>query len=153
MSEQTPAPTAAPAPRRVELTKQGEHRFKATNDRGGVISMGHGDDPDFTPVELLLAAVVGCSALDVDFITGKRAPFATFLATAEGTKVRDETGNHLDHVQVTFDVTFPEGEAGDAARAVLASAIKMSQDRLCTVGRTVALETPVEYGEGDLSRS
>ncbi|WP_300682742.1 OsmC family protein [Nocardioides sp.] len=129
----------------VELTKQGEHRFKATNERGGVVTLGHGEDPDFTPVELLLAAVVGCSALDVDFITGKRAPFATFSARSEGTKIRDEDGNHLDSVTVTFDVTFPEGEAGDAARAVLASAVQKSQDRLCTVGRTVALGAPVSY--------
>jgi putative redox protein len=134
----------------VELTKQGEHRFKATNERGGVITLGHGDDPDFTPVELLLAAVVGCSALDVDFITGKRAPFASFKARSEGTKVRDEDGNHLESVTVTFDITFPEGEAGDAARKVLASAIQQSQDRLCTVGRTIALSAPVSYRTGSV---
>ncbi|UDY25239.1 OsmC family protein [Nocardioides sp. Kera G14] len=134
----------------VELTQMGEHRFKATNSRGGIVALGHGDDPDFTPVELLLAAVAGCSALDVDFITGKRAPFETFRARSEGTKLRDEQGNHLDGVTVTFDITFPEGEAGDAARAVLESAIRKSQDRLCTVGRTVALSAPVTYRSGEL---
>ena len=40
---------------------------------------------------------------------------------AEGHKVRDEQGNHLVDLTVTFDVTFPEGEAGDRAREVAAA--------------------------------
>jgi len=63
----------------------------------------------------------------------------------------DEGGNHLVDLRVTFDVTFPEGEAGDAARAVLESAIQRSQDRLCTVGRTVTLGDPVRYTSGTVS--
>lgn len=137
--------------RSVDLQKVGEHRFKAVNARGGVLTLGHGDDPDFTPVELLLAALAGCSALDVDFITGKRAPFATFAARAEGEKVRDAGGNHLVGLTVTFDVTFPDGAAGDAAREVLESAIQRSQDRLCTVGRTIALGDDVRYTTGTIS--
>jgi uncharacterized OsmC-like protein len=136
--------------RSIDLEKVGEHRFKAVNARGGVLTLSHGDDPDFTPVELLLAALAGCSALDVEFITGKRAPFESFAARAEGTKVRDSGGNHLVGLTVTFDVTFPEGEAGDAARDVLESAIQRSQDRLCTVGRTIALGDDVRYRTGPL---
>jgi uncharacterized OsmC-like protein len=61
----------------------------------------------------------------------------------EADKVRDENGNHLTGVEVTFRVTFPDGEAGDAARALLPDAVQRSHDRLCTVGRTVELPTPV----------
>jgi putative redox protein len=153
MTDPTPS-VGDPAPssdlRTVDLEKVGEHRFKAVNARGGVLPLGHGDDPDFTPVELLLAALAGCGALDIDFITGKRAPFETFAARAEGTKVRDSGGNHLVGLTVTFDVTFPAGEDGDAARAVLDSAIQRSQDRLCTVGRTVTLGDPVRYVPGTI---
>jgi len=144
--------TQSPGPdvRSVSLANIGEHRFTATNSRGGAITIGHGDDPDFTPVELLLAALAGCSALDVDFITAKRAEMASFAALAQGTKIRDENGNHLVDLSVTFDITFPEGEAGDRAREVLPSAIEKSQNRLCTVGRTVTLGEPVAYQEGSL---
>jgi putative redox protein len=137
--------------RSIDLEKVGEHRFKAVNDRGGVLTLGHGEDPDFTPVELLLVALAGCGALDIDFITGKRAPFETFAARAEGHKVRDAGGNHMVGLTVTFDVTFPEGEGGDAAREVLESAIQRSQDRLCTVGRTVALGDDVRYRTGEVT--
>lgn len=136
--------------RRVELSKIGEHRFQAHNSRGGLLSVGEGEDPDFTPVELLLAGLAACGALDIDYITGKRAPFVAFRARSEGTKVRDEGGNHLVDIHVTYDVTFPEGEGGDAARDVLPGAIERSRDRLCTVGRTVTLGAPVAYAAGEL---
>jgi uncharacterized OsmC-like protein len=44
---------------------------------------------------------------------------------------------------VEFTVAFPEGEAGDAARAMLDRSVQMSHDRLCTVSRTVEVGTPV----------
>ena len=137
--------------RSVDLHQIGEHRWMATNRRGGGVSIGPGDDPDFTPVELLLAALAGCGAADLDHIAGKRAPFDSFQARAEGHKVRDEGGNHMVQLTVTFDVTFPEGAAGDAAREILPRTLQQIQDRLCTVGRTVTLGDPVKYVAGSLS--
>lgn len=134
----------------VDLTVMGEGRFKATNRRAGVLPIGSGDDPDFTPVELLLASLAACGAIDLELVTGKRAPFESFLARATGHKVRDENGSHLVQLQVTFDLAFPEGEAGDAAREVVPRTLKQIEDRLCTVGRTVALGEPVAYVEGQL---
>jgi uncharacterized OsmC-like protein len=131
--------------RAVDLERIGVHRYKAVNARGGVVAMGAGDDPDFTPVELLLAAIAGCSAIDVEHITEKRAVSTSFRVRSEGDKVRDEGGNHLTGLRVTFDVEFPAGEAGDAARAVLERAVRQSRDRLCSVGRTVQLGATVEY--------
>jgi putative redox protein len=129
--------------RTVDLTRIGTHRFKATNGRGGVLPIGEGEDPDFTPVELLLAAIAGCAAIDVDYITGKRSAAESFDVQVQGDKVRDGDGNHLANLRVVFDIAFPEGEAGDAARGVLQSAIERSRDRICTVSRTVVLPTPV----------
>lgn len=129
--------------RSISLERLAHARFRATNARGGTLDFGTGEDTDFTPVELLLVAIAGCSAIDVDFITGKRAEPAEFSATATGEKVRDADGNHLDDIQVTFSLTFPSGEAGDQARDVLPKAIQMSHDRLCTVSRTVQRGTPV----------
>lgn len=140
-------PVAENTRRRIDLTKIGEGRYKATNARGGVLPIGSGGDPDFTPVELLLAAIAGCSGIDVDLITGKRAEATGFDLVAEGDKVRDEEGNHLVNLRLTFEVRFPEGEAGDRAREALPRAIAQSRDRLCTVGRTVQLGAPIEYVE------
>lgn len=148
MSQTEPAATSDTL-RQISLSRIGEERYKATNVRGGVLPIGTGGDPDFTPVELLLAAIAGCSAIDVDAITGKRATATGFEVTASGDKVRDEGGNHLTGLRVSFDVTFPDGAEGDAARAVLARSIVQSRDRLCTVGRTVQLGAAITYADGD----
>ena len=132
--------------RSVELTRIGPARFKATNARGGETFFGTGgEDPDFTPIELLLAAIAGCSALDVEAITHKRTSSTTFDVHAEGHKVRDAEGNHLTGIRVSFDLAFPDGPDGDAARERVQSAIEMSRDRLCTVSRTVQLGEAVVY--------
>jgi putative redox protein len=131
------------ARRAVELQRIGEHRFRATNERGGTLEFASAGGPEFTPIELLLVALGGCSALDVEYITGRRAEAATFAVTAAGDKVRDDDGNHLINLSLTFQVEFPAGESGDAARTVLPDALRKSHDRLCTVTRTVELGTPV----------
>jgi putative redox protein len=133
--------------RSIDLTRTGEGKYQATNRRGGVLPVGSGDGSDFTPVELLLVAIAGCSAIDVDLITGKRATAEKFDVRTEGHKVRDEQGNHLVGLKVTFDVTFPEGEGGDRAREMLPRALQQTRDRLCSVGRTVAIGEPIEYVE------
>jgi putative redox protein len=133
--------------RSIDLTRTGAGSYQATNRRGGVLPIGSGEGTDFTPVELLLAAIAGCSAIDVDLITGKRAQPEKFDVRAEGHKVRDEQGNHLVGLQVTFEVRFPEGEGGDRAREMLPRALQQTRDRLCSVGRTVALGEPIEYVE------
>jgi putative redox protein len=131
--------------RTIDLSRVGEGRYQATNRRGGVLPVGSGEGTDFTPVELLLVAIAGCSAIDVDLITGKRATPEAFDVRTEGHKVRDEQGNHLVGLKVTFDVRFPEGEGGDRAREMLPRALQQTRDRLCSVGRTVALGEPIEY--------
>lgn len=130
--------------RSVSMERVSKGVYEVTNVRGGAIRIGGGDGEEFTPVELLLTAIAGCSAVDVDFITSKRAEPESFVATASGEKLRDDAGNHLGDLQVRFSVTFPEGEAGDRAREMLPKAIAMSHDRLCTVSRTVELGTPID---------
>lgn len=133
--------------RSIDLTRTGTGSYRATNRRGGVLSVGSGGSDDFTPVELLLVAIAGCAAIDVDLITGKRATAESFDVRALGHKVRDEQGNHLVGLEVLFDLVFPDGEDGDQARAVLPRAMAQTRDRLCTVGRTVAIGEPIAYRE------
>jgi uncharacterized OsmC-like protein len=132
--------------RSVDLVRTGKARFTATNERGGTIEVGDGGDSTaFTPVELLLVALAGCSGLDLDAILGKRSEFESFTINSRGDKVRDDQGNHLINLQVTFDAHFPEGEAGDAARDFLPTAMAKSHDWLCTVSRTVQAGAPVDF--------
>ncbi|MER7971703.1 OsmC family protein [Streptomyces sp. NPDC096080] len=128
---------------RVERTRTGH--FVATNARGGTVEFGTAADGDtaFTPVELLLAALGGCSAVDVDVATSRHSEPSRFTVTVDGTKIDDELGQRLTDLAVTFHVAFPDGEGAERARSILPRAVRTSHDRLCTVSRTVEVGTPV----------
>jgi uncharacterized OsmC-like protein len=125
----------------VERTAAGS--FTATNARGGTVDFGTGEGTGFTPVELLLAALGGCTAVDVDVATSRHTEPDGFTVTVSGDKVSDELGNRMTGLEVRFSVTFPAGASGDRARAILPRAVAVSHDRLCTVSRTVEIGTPV----------
>jgi uncharacterized OsmC-like protein len=130
--------------RSVDIERTSVGRYVVRNVRGGSISIGTGEADSFTPVELLLAAIGGCTAIDVDLITSRRAEPSEFSVKVTGDKTRDAAGgNRMEHLTVEFTVTFPDGEAGDAAREALPRSEQMSHDRLCTVSRTVELGSPV----------
>jgi putative redox protein len=129
--------------RQVSIVRDAVTKYTASNERGGTIAIGSGGDADFTPVELLLAAIGGCTAIDVDVVTSRRAEPAEFTIEVEGEKIRDALGSRMTDMAVTFRVTFPEGEGGDAARALLPDAVRRSHDSLCTVSKTVELGTVV----------
>jgi len=129
--------------RTVTIERVTQGAFTATNARGGQLTFGTGSGAEFTPTELLLAAIGGCTAIDVDILTSRRAEPDSFHLRVDAQKVRDSSGNRLTDIEVTFQITFPAGEPGDAARTVLPDAIKRSHDRLCTVGRTVEIGTPI----------
>lgn len=129
--------------RQVSIARAAAGEYTVTNERGGTISVGSGAGGEFTPVELLLAAIGTCTAIDVDVLTSRRADPTAFAVEVGAEKVRDALGNHLTDISVTFHVTFPEGTGGDAARELLPGAVRRSHDSLCTVSRTVELETPI----------
>jgi uncharacterized OsmC-like protein len=129
--------------RSVSVERVAAGKFAAVNSRGGRLSFGTGEGEEFTPTELLLVALGGCTAIDVDILTSRRAEPELFQIVVDADKVRDEYGNRLTNIEITYRLAFPAGEGGDAARAVLPEAVRRSQERLCTVGRTVQLPTPV----------
>lgn len=137
MEKQTRRPTS------VSLERTGDKRFVATNERGGSLPLGPGDSPEFTPVELLLAAIAGCGAIDVDLLTTRYAEPDVSQATITANRVQDATGNRVEDIDVSFRLRFPDGPEGDRARNRLERAIVRAHDRLCTVSRTVEAGTPV----------
>ena len=134
---------SADSRRSISITRTSVGRYTAVNGRGGTLEFGTGDVDDFTPVELFLASIGGCTAVDVDILTTRRSEPDSFVVEVGGEKVRDEFGNQMEDLSVTFRVTFRDGQDGDAARALLPEAVKRSHDRLCTVSRTVELGTPI----------
>ena len=92
--------------RAVSLTRLSHGKYRAVNARGGTIEFSTDREQTFTPVELFLASIAGCAAIDVDFITSKRAEPIRFEVSMTGNSVRDEQGNHLVNLAMTFDLAF-----------------------------------------------
>jgi putative redox protein len=130
--------------RSVTLNRVAGSRYTVTNERGGELTIGAGAGPEFTPVELLLVAIGGCTGIDVDLVTSRRSEPESFTVRVDGEKVRDGDGNHVTDLVVTFAVTFPDTPGGAEARTILPDIVRKSRDRLCSVGRTVELATPIE---------
>ncbi|HEX5967426.1 MAG TPA: OsmC family protein [Intrasporangium sp.] len=149
MSEQTPDQattdsTATPPndERHVTLTRDSVGRYTVRNDRGGSITTSSGTE-ELSPVELLLAGIAACTAVDVDTVTTRRAEPDSFQIDVTADKVKDEQGNHLKDIEVTFRLRFPDGDGGDAARKILPSLVRRSHEEFCTVSRTVMLGAKV----------
>lgn len=138
------APSAgSSSPRRsVEIERTGPSTYTARNERGGELRVSAAGDAGFTPVELLLVALGTCSAVDLE-VAVRRAEPEVFAVRVDAEKVRVEGASALRDIEVTFDVRFPAGSDGDAARTVLPRALQVSHDRSCTVSRTVEAGTPV----------
>lgn len=137
---QEPAPDAQ---RSVTLERTEKGGYVIRNTRGGALVVGTSEGDRFTPVELLLGALAACGAVDLDLITSKRVEPTSLTAVSQGDVIRDELGRRMVNLEVAFDVRFPEGEAGDAAREIVPRTIEQIESRLCTVSRTVAVGTPV----------
>lgn len=135
--------TSSPVHRIVTVERIANGQFTATNDRGGRITFGTGNETGFSPTELLLAAIGGCTAVDVDVLTSRRAEPEAFEVLVDADKVRDAGGNRLTGIEVTYRITFPATEQGSRARDLLPDVVKKSHDRLCTVGRTIEIGTPI----------
>ncbi|HKR67346.1 MAG TPA: OsmC family protein, partial [Streptosporangiaceae bacterium] len=79
--------------RTVTVRRVSAGRFAVANDRGGEITFGTGDGTDFTPTELLLAAIGGCTAIDIDILTSRRAEPEGFEVAVDADKIKDADGN------------------------------------------------------------
>lgn len=134
-----------PAPRSVELTRTATGHYTARNAEGAEIAFGRGEGL-LSPVELLLAAVAGCSAIDVDVATSRSSEPSEFRVEATGQKILEENGeNRLEDLHLSFHPAFPDDAAGRKAAGMVQRLVTLSHDKYCTVSRTVEHGTAVGH--------
>lgn len=128
--------------RSVTLDRVTTGTYVARTARGGSVTMSSTDDAHLTPVELLLAAIAGCTAVDVDTVTSRRVEPDALTVTVTAHKLTDETGSALHDIRLTLALDLPD-DAPERVRQVAERALRVSHDRTCTVSRTVEAGTPV----------
>jgi uncharacterized OsmC-like protein len=117
--------------------------MRATNKSGDTIEVGEGEGA-FSPVELMLAALGACTAIDVDYLVSKRDEPTSLRIKVDADKIRDDGGNRLTDFVVTFDAQFADTDAGHTAEQAMPWAVQQSHDRLCTITRTLELGATVD---------
>lgn len=128
----------------VDVTRVDTGHYRATNAAGATLEFGTGDGL-LSPVELLLAAVAGCSAVDVDVVTSRRTEPELFDVHVEGTRVNEDGASRLSDVNVEFSLRFPDTDAGRQAQSMVERLVRISHEKDCTVSRTVETPTNVTF--------
>lgn len=129
---------------KVDVTRVDTGHYRATNTAGATLEFGTGDGL-LSPVELLLAAVAGCSAVDVDVVTSRRTEPELFDVHVEGTRVNEDGASRLSDVNVEFSLRFPDTDAGRQAQSMVERLVRISHEKDCTVSRTVENPTNVTF--------
>jgi uncharacterized OsmC-like protein len=122
--------------RHLSLTANDDGTVTAVNRHGVQLTI----DPDgvagLSPLELLLAALGSCGAVDVALLMRKqRAPITPFGIEVEGLK--EDT--RMPWLRVTYDV------GADVDLDKLERARRRTAEDLCTVSRTLAHGAAVEH--------
>lgn len=127
----------------VEVHRTGEHTFTASNDRGATVHIGReGAQDAFTPGELLLAAIAGCSAVTSENLLVRRLGDDADVAVHADRDKTPEDPNKFANVRVNFDLDL--GPVDEADRDKLMDAVRRAIERYCTVSRSVEEGTPIE---------
>lgn len=112
-----------------------QHRFSqdAKVDQGGT-------DLGPSPKELLLAAIIGCTGMDVVSLMNKmRSPF-TSCVVATSAQTTETHPKIFPRVDVIFKVEGPEVKPD-----VVIKAVKMSLTKYCGVSAMVNATSPIHY--------
>jgi uncharacterized OsmC-like protein len=128
-----------PAP--VRIRRDAPAKFTATNGRGAEIKIGRSQDgADFSPVELLMAALGACAGLSADHVISRRlGDDAAIDVVVEADK--DVEGDRLTDVRTTFELNLSSLSAAD--QETLVKLVARSVERTCTVSHTVEPGVPV----------
>lgn len=117
----------------VSLRHEGGLRFVARTSSGhDVVVDNAAGDTGPRPTELVLAAIAGCTAMDVvDIMTKKRQVMDHYSVEVSGTQ-REQAPN------VFTDITVVHAVEGDVETAALIRAIELSATKYCTVSAQVS---------------
>lgn len=120
-------------PRSVELTRTSTAVYTVRNAAGAEIQFGHGEGL-LSPVELLLAAIAGCTSIDVDTVTARSSEPTSYTVTATGNKLVEDGATRVDNLHVSFNVDFPDTEGGRKAAGMVERGTPVSHEVNVSIG-------------------
>lgn len=131
---------------RVELKRlDGDYLFEATNETGNSIRMDGnlaigGHEAAMRPMQVLLASMGGCSAIDViSILRKKRQPLEDIRITLEGEREAGKEPSLYRKIHAHFRLY------GNVEHAAAEQAVGLSMDKYCSVAKTLELSAVITH--------
>ena len=129
---------------RAEITFQGEMLFRGASDRSGAtveIDFAPISQPlaGFTPLELLLTSLCGCSGQVVTGLLGRMGQVVEGLTVRARGEKREVHPTVLTSVEIEF-----EFRGGKVDAASVEKAMALSEDRYCPVWVMLKASAPIK---------
>jgi putative redox protein len=125
----------------IHTTWNGGDGYLAENKAGTTVLMGTGADgqPGVSPMELLLAGLAGCTAMDIiEILKKKRQLPVEFQVRVRGRQRTDVYPKAYDEFQVEYLLW---GE--NLVEKDVLQAIQLSEEKYCSVGGTLMKAGPI----------
>jgi putative redox protein len=128
----------------AQVSWKGKMAFTGTADRGFSLTLGSnpalgGDDSGFSPMELILIGLAGCTAMDViDILHKKRQDVTGFDVKIHAGRT-EEHPRVFNHVTIEYTITGYNIEKAAAERAV-----ELSITRYCPVSAMISKTAIIE---------
>lgn len=130
----------------IELNRLNEaYHFEAKNEQGSVVHIDASPDiggmnAGMRPMQMLLAAMGGCSAIDVISILKKqKQPLKDIKVTVKGEREPDVVPSLYTEVHAHFRLF------GDLDKEKVNKAIALSVEKYCSVAKTLESKAKITY--------
>jgi putative redox protein len=131
---------------KIDITrKNGSYHMQAVNDTGNTVDMDGspaigGENKGFRPMQLLLAAVGGCSTIDVVSILRKqREPLEDISLTVNGEREPNVEPSLFKDIHVHFTLK------GNLSEEKVRKAVDLSMQKYCSVAKTLEKTAKITY--------
>jgi putative redox protein len=131
---------------KIDITrKNGLYHMQAVNDTGNAIDMDGspaigGENKGFRPMQLLLAAIGGCSTIDIVSILRKqREPLEDIQITVNGEREPNVEPSLFRDIHVHFALK------GNLSEDKVRKAVDLSMQKYCSVAKTLEKTAKVTY--------
>lgn len=131
---------------KIELNRLNDaFHMEAINEQGSRLQMDAstevgGNNLGMRPMQLLLAAMGGCSAIDVISILKKqRQPLQDIKVTVTGEREKDATPSLYTEVHAHFKLF------GDLDKDKVEKAVNLSVEKYCSVSKTLEIKAKITY--------
>jgi putative redox protein len=120
-----------------------DYQFESVNESGNRLQIDMlpaADKEHFSPMQLVLAAVGSCAAVDLVGMIKKRRRTVTALRVETSGRRRDEIPKRFVEIHLRFVLTSP-----DAGEEELGKLVTLAVEKYCSVSATLAQDANLTY--------